>query len=67
MITHLKTGLVYPGDDVGALQEAIEYAYVKRDVMQGFAGKLSAEVQEKYDRASIHPLILENYKRLLNS
>lgn len=67
VITHLKTGLVYPGQDVGALQEAIEYAYVKREVMHGFAGKLSAEVQERYDRASIHPLILENYTRLLNS
>src|SRR5690554_3074287 len=67
VIAHLKTGLVYPAQDVGALQEAIEYAYVKREVMHGFAGKLAEEIQEKYDRASIQPLILENYKRLLSN
>ena len=67
VIAHLKTGLVYPTQDVGALQEAIEYAYVKREAMHGFAGRLSEEVQKKYDRASIQPLILENYKRLLGS
>ena len=67
VIAHLKTGLVYPTGDVAALQEAIEFAFVKREVMYGFAGKLAEEVQEKYDRASLQPLILENYNRLLNS
>lgn len=67
VITHYQTGLVFPVRNVEALKEAMEFAYVKKETMYGFAEKLYQEVHEKYDRGLMHGLILKNYQRLLDS
>src|SRR5690606_11696492 len=67
LVKHQKTGLVFPVGNASALKEAMEFAFVKKETMYGFAENLYEKVQKKYDRASIQPLILENYKRLLGS
>jgi glycosyltransferase involved in cell wall biosynthesis len=64
IITHKKTGLVYPVKDVAALREAMEYAFVKRELMQQYAEKLNSEVKEKFDRRIHHQHILKEYYRL---
>lgn len=66
VISHQKTGLIFPVGNVEALKEAMEFAYVKKESMYGFAEKLYSEVHEKYDRSLMHELILKNYLRLLN-
>jgi glycosyltransferase involved in cell wall biosynthesis len=66
VVTHQKTGLVFPVRNVDALKEAMEFAYVKKEIMYGFAERLNVEVHQKYSRARIHELILNNYQRLLN-
>lgn len=65
VITHYKTGLIFPVRNVEALKEAMEFAYVKKETMYGFAEKLFQQIHEKYDRGLMHDLILKNYQRLL--
>lgn len=65
IVTHRKTGLVFPVKNTEILKEALEFAFVKRDYMQSLADNLYEEVIEKYPRDKMHALILENYQRLL--
>ncbi|MFD2203020.1 glycosyltransferase family 4 protein [Shivajiella indica] len=65
VVTHRRTGLVFPVKNTEILKEALEFAYVKRDYMQSLADNLYQEVIEKYPREKMHRLILENYGRLL--
>ncbi len=67
LITHQKTGLVYPAKNTTALKEALEFAFVKKEKMYGFAENLHEEVRRKYNRVHVHSLILENYLRLLKT
>ncbi len=64
IIAHKKSGLVYPVKDVAALREAMEFAYIKRELMQEYAEKLNKEIREKFDRKTLHQLILKEYYRL---
>lgn len=64
IISQKKTGLVYPVKNVAALREAMEFAYIKRELMQEYAEELNKEVREKFDRKSLHQLILKEYYRL---
>lgn len=64
IVSHKKSGLVYPVRNVAALREAMEFAYIKRELMQDYAEKLNKEVREKYDRKTQHQLILNEYYRL---
>ena len=61
-----KTALVYPVGQVAALKEAMEFAYVKREAMQGFAEHLYQVVTKQYDRKIVHQQILNEYYRLLD-
>lgn len=65
VVTHKKTGLVFPVKKVEVLKDALEFAFIKREYMQGLADNLYKEILEKYQRKNIHQLILENYERLL--
>jgi glycosyltransferase involved in cell wall biosynthesis len=67
IITQQKTGLIFPVKDKSVLKEALEFAFVKRDKMAQLARDLKKEVQENYDRKSIHQALLANYNRLLES
>jgi glycosyltransferase involved in cell wall biosynthesis len=67
IITQQKTGLIFPVKDKSVLKEALEFAFVKRDKMAQLARDLKKEVQENYDRKSIHQALLANYNRLLKS
>ncbi|EON77133.1 Alpha-1,3-N-acetylgalactosamine transferase PglA [Lunatimonas lonarensis] len=64
VVTHKKTGLVYPVRNVQALKEAMEFAYVKRLEMLAFAENLNREVTEKYDRKLFQQQLLQEYYRL---
>jgi glycosyltransferase involved in cell wall biosynthesis len=67
VVTHRKTGLVFPVKKTEILKEALEFAFVKRDYMQSLADNLHAEVVEKFPREKMHTLIHENYLRLLEN
>ncbi|MCC5935823.1 MAG: glycosyltransferase family 4 protein [Lunatimonas sp.] len=64
IVTHKKTGLVYPVNDHRALTEAIEFAYVKRVEMLSYAENLNREVSEKYDRKLFQQQLLQEYYRV---
>lgn len=66
IVTNKKTGLIFPVKNKAILKDALEFAYVKRDVMQGLAERLFQEVCQKYDRKKMHELILDKYNTLLN-
>lgn len=65
VITHKKTGLMFPAKKTEVLKEAMEFAFVKRDYMQLLADNLYLEVREKYQRDDIHHKILNQYLELL--
>ena len=67
LVDHQKSGLVFPVKDKQALQEALEFAFVKKEKMYSFADELYKEVALKYNRTRLHQAILENYQRLLRS
>ncbi|WP_209329362.1 glycosyltransferase family 4 protein [Lunatimonas salinarum] len=64
IVTHKKTGLVYPVNNFKALKEAMEFAYVKRVEMLSFAENLRREVAEKFDRKQFQQRLLQEYYRL---
>lgn len=66
-IKQQKTGLVFPVGDVTVLKEALEFAYVKREVLASYAETLFEEVQEKFDRKSMRQLHLNEYRQLVNN
>jgi glycosyltransferase involved in cell wall biosynthesis len=65
VVTHKKTGLLFPVKKIDVLKDALEFAFIKREFMQGLAENLHKEILEKYQREKIHRLILENYESLL--
>lgn len=67
LIKQKKTGLVFPVGDVAVLKEAIEFAFVKREVLATFADTLYEEVQEMFDRNSMRQLQLEKYQHILSN
>lgn len=67
IVVQQKTGLIFPVKDKLVLKEALEFAFVKRNKMAQLARNLYLEVQENYDRKSVHQALLANYKRLLES
>jgi len=67
IVVQQKTGLIFPVKDKLVLKEALEFAFVKRNKMAQLARNLYLEVQENYDRKSVHQELLANYKRLLES
>ena len=66
-IKQQKTGLVFPVGEVTVLKEALEFAYVKREVLASYAETLFEEVQEKFDRKSMRQLHLNEYRQLVNN
>ncbi|MFD2036868.1 glycosyltransferase family 4 protein [Belliella marina] len=67
IVTDRKTGLMFPVNKIDVLKDALEFAYVKREYMQGLADNLYREVTEKYNRKNIQQSILKHYYRLLES
>ena len=65
VVTHKKTGLLFPSKNTEVLKDALEFAFVKRDYMQILAENHYAEVLEKYGRDKIHQKILQEYLELL--
>ena len=66
VVSPMKTALVFPVGQVQALQEALEYAFVKRARMQDFAENLYRIVLGGYARKSVHLSMLNAYNRMLN-
>lgn len=64
--TQKKTALIYPVGRAEVLQEALEFAFVKRAEMQGYAEQLHEKVIKEYDRKFMHVSILKAYNRTLN-
>lgn len=64
LVTQRMTGLIFPVKNTEILKEAMEFSFVKRDVMQLCADNLYLEVTQKYVRPKLHQVILENYQRL---
>lgn len=67
LITQQKTGLIFPVKDAGVLQEALEFAFFKREKMGHYASNLYREVVEHFDRKILHREIFNNYQRLLKA
>ncbi|MCL6259959.1 glycosyltransferase family 4 protein [Aquiflexum sp. TKW24L] len=67
IVTNKKTGLVFPVKNKEFLKDALEFAYIKRDIMQELADNLFKEVEEKYQRKKMHQLILEEYKNSMRT
>ncbi|GAB3220542.1 glycosyltransferase family 4 protein [Algoriphagus aestuariicola] len=67
IITQQKTGLIFPVKDATVLKEALEFAFVKRDKMAGYAAKLYQEIADNYDRKIVQQEIYRNYQRLLKA
>lgn len=65
IVENRKTGLIFPVKDIDTLKQGLEFAYVKRDYLQGLADNLYREVTEKYDRRTIQQLYLKEYERLV--
>ncbi|MFO7823992.1 MAG: glycosyltransferase family 4 protein [Cyclobacterium sp.] len=66
LAVHKKTALVFPVGQVPALKEAMEFAFVKRTEMQGYAERMFERVRQDFDRKKVHNEILKAYKRLLD-
>lgn len=66
LVSHKKTALVFPTGQVKALQEALEYAFVKRVQMQDFAENLYKKVVDGFDRKFLHESMLHSYNRMLH-
>lgn len=66
LITQKKTGLLFPVGDASVLKEALEFAFVKRELMGNYADCLLAEVEQHFDQKIVHQALLDNYQRVLN-
>lgn len=66
LVKHKKTALVFQVGLVSALKEAMEFAFVKRADMQGYADNLYQRVINKFERKSIQKEIFNAYNRLLD-
>lgn len=63
-IKQQKTGLVFPIGEVTVLKEALEFAFVKREVLSNYAEVLYEEVLDKFDRKVMQQHQLEAYRQL---
>lgn len=61
LISSSKQGLIFPGGDVQALLEALEFAFVKPHKMIEFAENLSPILVKDFSRSLFHQKILETY------
>ena len=66
-IQQQKTGLIFPVGENVILREALEFSYVKRDVMASFADALFKEVKDKFDRKWLSQLYLKSYEEVLSN
>ena len=66
LITQKKTGLIFPVGDTSVLKEALEFAFVKRDLMADYTDCLLSEVEQHFDRRIVQQTLLENYQRVFN-
>lgn len=60
-ISPSKHGLIFPVGDVQALQEALEFAFVKRHKMAQLAENLFPIIERDFSRTLVHQKILEAY------
>jgi glycosyltransferase involved in cell wall biosynthesis len=67
LVKHKKTALVFQVGLVSALKEAMEFAFVRRADMQGYAENLYQRVIDKFERKSIQKEIYNAYNRLLEA
>ncbi|WP_339921997.1 glycosyltransferase family 4 protein [uncultured Cyclobacterium sp.] len=67
LVKHKKTALVFQVGLVSALKEAMEFAFVRRADMQGFADNLYERVIKNFERKAIQKEIFNAYNRLLDS
>lgn len=67
LISQQKTGLIFPVKNVEIMKEAMEFAFVKREVMAQMANTLFTQVKKDYERTKIHQEIFEQYESLLKS
>ncbi|MCH7400927.1 glycosyltransferase family 4 protein [Belliella kenyensis] len=67
LVESRRTGLIFPAKKVEVLQEALEFAYVKREYMQQLADNLYLEIKENYSREYVHGQLLKQYERLLQN
>ncbi|MFC3881521.1 glycosyltransferase family 4 protein [Algoriphagus namhaensis] len=65
IIKQQKTGLIFPVKNKEVLKEAMEFAFVKRDVMAQLADNLLVEIENNYARPKIHAALLEAYQKHL--
>mgnify|MGYP006145271559 CR=1 FL=1 len=65
IVTDRKSGLMFPVGKTDVIKDALEFAFVKREFMQGLAENLYHEVIAKYDRKIMHQNILKQYYRHL--
>lgn len=66
-IQQQKTGLIFPVGENAILREALEFSYVKRDVMASFADALFKEVKDKFDRKRLSQLYLKSYEEVVTN
>ncbi len=66
IITQQKTGLIFPVKEAPVLKEALEFAFVKREIMAKYAANLYQEIVESYDRKYVQKEIFSNYQRLIS-
>ncbi|MCH7399129.1 glycosyltransferase family 4 protein [Belliella sp. DSM 107340] len=65
IVNDRKSGLMFPVGKTDVIKDALEFAFVKREFMQGLADNLYHEVIAKYDRKIMHQNILKQYYRHL--
>uniref|UniRef100_UPI004047DA2F glycosyltransferase n=1 Tax=Algoriphagus sp. TaxID=1872435 RepID=UPI004047DA2F len=66
-IQQQKTGLIFPVGEHAILREALEFSYVKRDVMASFADALYKEVKDNFDRKRLSQLYLRSYEEAITN
>ena len=66
-IQQQKTGLIFPVGKHAILREALEFSYVKRDVMASFADALYKEVKDNFDRKRLSQLYLRSYEEAITN
>ena len=67
IISHGKTGLIFPVHEPGPMTNNINFALQNSDIMKEMAKQLHIEVISSYRREDVWNAILENYNQLLQS
>ncbi len=66
LITQQKTGLIFPVKNIEVLKEALEFSFVKREIMAEMAQNLYHEISNRFSRTQMHQEIFTNYQRVLS-